>query len=408
METYLVGGAVRDALLGRPVHDRDWMVVGAEPEALEKLGYRQVGKDFPVFLHPDSGEEYALARTERKTSAGYHGFSVDAGAHVTLEEDLQRRDLTINAIAQDQYGKLIDPWGGQQDIRDRWLRHVSPAFAEDPVRILRTARFAARYASMGFRVADETNTLMRQMVDSGEADTLVAERVWQELSRALMEPAPQAFFSTLRDCGALKVILPEVDALWGIPQRAEFHPEIDCGAHLLLCLEQAAQAKADGPTRYAVLCHDLGKATTPPELLPRHHGHEERGAALAQSLSERLRAPTDWRTLAVYTAQYHTHCHRVVELRASTLLDTLMSADALRRPERLERFLIACRCDARGRLGFENSPYPQADIMRRAADAMRAVDAGAIAKVTSDKNKLPEIIRKARIESVKKELLSED
>lgn len=404
METYLVGGAVRDALLGRPVHDRDWVVVGATAEALINQGYRQVGKDFPVFLHPDSGEEYALARTERKTGAGYHGFSVDAGTHVTLEEDLLRRDLTINAIAQDQNGELTDPWHGQQDIRDKWLRHVSPAFAEDPVRILRTARFAARYAPLGFRVAEETNTLMRQMVDNGEANALIAERVWQELSRALLEPAPQAFFSTLRDCGALKVILPEVDALWGIPQRAEFHPEIDCGAHLLLCLEQAALAEADGPTRYAVLCHDLGKATTPTELLPRHHGHEERSAVIAQSLSERLRAPTDWRTLATYTAQYHTHCHRASELRASTLLDTLMSADALRRPERLERFLIACLCDARGRLGFENSPYPQADIMRRAALAMRAVDAGAIANNTSNKSKLPEIIRRARIESVKEEL----
>ncbi|MGB0866547.1 MAG: multifunctional CCA addition/repair protein [Granulosicoccaceae bacterium] len=404
MNTYLVGGAVRDALLNQPVHDRDWVVVGATPQALVERGYRQVGKDFPVFLHPETGEEYALARTERKTSAGYHGFSVDAGQHVTLEEDLQRRDLTINAIAQDEQGLLIDPWGGQQDLKNKWLRHVSPAFAEDPVRILRTARFAARYAPRGFRIAPETNDLMRQMVELGEAGALVAERVWQELSRALLEPAPQAFFEALRDCGALAVILPEVDALWGVPQRAQFHPEIDCGAHLLLCLEQAAKARADGPTRYAVLCHDLGKATTPADILPRHHGHEERGAALAESLSERLRTPADWRTLAVYTAAYHTHCHRAAELRPATLVDMLMAADILRRPERLERFLVACECDARGRAGFEHLPYPQADRVRAAALALKSVDAGAIAQATSNKSTLPEIIRRARIEAVKKAL----
>ena len=401
METYLVGGAVRDALLGRAVHDRDWVVVGATSETLEEQGYRQVGKDFPVYLHPESNEEYALARTERKTSAGYHGFSVDAGVHVTLEEDLQRRDLTINAIAQDCSGNLIDPWGGQRDIEQKWLRHVSLAFAEDPVRILRTARFAARYAPLGFKVAEETNDLMRQMVDDGEANTLVAERVWQELTRALCEPAPQAFFSTLRDCGALAVILPEVDAMWGVPQRVEYHPEIDCGAHLLLCLEQAALEQADGQTRYAVLCHDLGKATTPADILPRHHGHEDRSADLAQILSERLRAPAEWRQLAVYTARYHTHCHRAAELRASTLVDTLMAADFLRRPERLERFLVACRCDARGRLGFEQSPYPQAHFMQRAAKAMAEIDAASIAKTTDDKSKLPEKLRRARIETIK-------
>lgn len=405
METYLVGGAVRDALLNRPVHDRDWVVVGATPKVMEQQGYRQVGKDFPVFLHPESGEEYALARKERKISAGYHGFSVDAGPDVTLEEDLQRRDLTVNAIAQHSDGRLIDPWGGLQDIQDKWLRHVSLSFAEDPVRILRTARFAARYAPLGFRVADETNTLMRQMVDAGEANTLVAERIWQELARALLEPAPQVFFSTLRNCGALAVIMPEVDALWGIPQRAEYHPEIDCGAHLLLCLEQAALAGADGPTRYALLCHDLGKATTPTDLLPRHYGHEERGAALAQSLSQRLRAPTDWRQLAVLTARYHTHCHRAAELRTTTLVDTLMAIDALRRPKRLERFLLACSCDARGRLGFAQAPYPQAERMREAVTAMATVDAATLAKATADKSKLPEIIRRARITAVQAALM---
>lgn len=404
MNTYLVGGAVRDALLGRPVHDRDWVVVGASPEQLLERGYRQVGKDFPVFLHPDSGEEYALARTERKTGAGYHGFSVDAGRHVTLEEDLQRRDLTINAIAEDAEGRLIDPWGGAQDLERRRLRHVSPAFAEDPVRILRTARFAARYAPLGFVVAPETLALMRQMVANDEAAALVAERVWQELARALQEPAPQAFFAVLRECGALAAILPEVDALWGVPQRAEYHPEIDCGAHLLLCLEQAAAREADGPTRYAVLCHDLGKAVTPADILPRHHGHEERSAELAQALSERLRAPADWRELAVYTARYHTHCHRAFELRSATVVDLLQAADCLRRPERLERFLLACECDARGRLGFEETPYPQANALRLAAEAMRSVDAGAIARSCQNKSALPEMIRRARITAVAKAL----
>ncbi len=401
MQTYLVGGAVRDALLNRPVTDRDWVVVGATPHVLESAGYRQVGSDFPVFLHPDSGEEYALARTERKTSAGYHGFSVDAGTHVTLEEDLQRRDLTINAMAQDEQGRLIDPWGGYSDLTDKLLRHVSPAFAEDPVRILRTARFAARYAPLGFRVADETNNLMRQMVNDGEADALVAERVWQELSRALVEPAPQMFFATLRNCGALSVILPEIDALWGVPQPEQHHPEIDCGAHVLKCLEQAATAQADGPTRFAVLCHDLGKATTPKDIWPKHHGHEDRGAVIAQSFSERLRAPADWRQLAVLTAKYHTHCHRAGELRAATLVDTLMATDFLRRPKRLQQFLMACECDARGRLGFEHASYPQAALMQNAANVVAEVDAGKLAKATLDKSTLPEIIRTARIKAVK-------
>lgn len=404
MNTYLVGGAVRDALLGLPVHDRDWVIVNASPNHLESQGYRPVGKDFPVYLHPETGEEYALARTERKTGTGYHGFSVDTGAHVTLEEDLQRRDLTINAMAQDADGKLIDPWGGQKDLDERWLRHVSPAFAEDPVRILRIARFAARFAPLGFRVAKETLELMRKMVKNGEANALVAERVWQELARALKEPAPDVFFSTLRECGALAVVMPEVDALWGVPQRAEYHPEVDCGAHLLLCLQQAVKLEADVQTIYAVLCHDLGKATTAPELLPRHHGHEDRGAELAKKLSERLRAPADWRQLAVLTAKYHTHCHRAAELRASKMVDTLMATDYLRRPQRLEQFLIACESDARGRLGLENNPYPQAELMRLAAKAIREINSAELAKKAADKSMLPEIIRRARIQAVKSTL----
>lgn len=401
MKTYLVGGAVRDALLGRPVHDRDWVVVGTTAETLQSLGYSQVGKDFPVFLHPENGEEYALARTERKTGAGYHGFSVDAGKQVTLEEDLGRRDLTINAIAQDENGVITDPWGGLQDLESRLLRHVSAAFVEDPVRILRTARFAARFAPLGFSIAPETMELMQHMVDSGEAHALVAERVWQELARALAEPAPQVFFSTLRACGALAVILPEVDALWGVPQPAKHHPEIDCGAHLLLCLEAAAAAHTDTQTRYAVLCHDLGKATTPADILPSHHGHEERGVDLVIALSERLRAPVDFKQLAVLTTRYHTHCHRAAELKESTLVDTLMATDFLRRPERLERFLAACSCDARGRLGSESSPYPQADLLRRTARALSAVNAAEIAQATTDKKLIPEKLRQARIEAVK-------
>ena len=375
MEIYLVGGAVRDELLGRPISERDWVVIGATPDDLLARGFRPVGKDFPVFLHPDTHEEYALARTERKTAPGYHGFSFYAAPEVTLADDLQRRDLTINAMARDAQGQLIDPWRGRHDLEAGWLRHVSPAFAEDPVRILRVARFSARYAPLGFRVAPETLDLMHAMVVSGEVDHLVAERVWAETLRALGEPCPGRFIATLRDCGALARIFPELDRLFGVPQPPVHHPEIDAGLHTLLALEQAVRLGADSITRFAVLVHDLGKGTTPPETWPRHLDHEQRGADLIRTLCQRLRVPNMYRELGVLTGRYHTHCHRALELRPKTLLNTLQGLDALRKPQRFEQFLIACEADARGRLGLENRAYPQADFMRRVYRAAAGVQA---------------------------------
>ena len=365
MEIYLVGGAVRDELLGRPIRERDWVVVGATPDELLARGFRPVGKDFPVFLHPDTHEEYALARTERKTAPGYHGFSVHAAPEVTLEDDLVRRDLTINAMACDGRGRLIDPCHGRRDLEARWLRHVSPAFAEDPVRILRVARFSARYAPLGFRVAPETLDLMRAMVASGEVDHLVAERVWAETVRALGEPGPGQFIRTLRDCGALARIFPELERLFGVPQPPVHHPEIDTGLHTLLALEQAVRLNADPITRFAVLVHDLGKGTTPSGEWPRHIDHEQRGAELVRAFCQRLRIPNMYRELGVLTARFHTHVHRALELRPKTLLNTVQGLDALRKPQRFEQFLVACEADARGRLGLENRDYPQADFMRR-------------------------------------------
>ncbi len=365
MEIYLVGGAVRDDLLGLPVQERDWVVVGATPADLLARDFRPVGKDFPVFLHPQTHEEYALARTERKTAPGYYGFSVHAAPDVTLEDDLLRRDLTINAMARDAEGRLIDPYHGSRDLEARWLRHVSPAFAEDPVRILRLARFSARYGSLGFRVAPETTELMRDMVASGEVDSLVPERVWAETVRALAESQPGQFIQTLRDCGALARIFPEIDRLFGVPQPVTHHPEIDTGVHTLLALAQAARLDADAVTRFAVLVHDLGKGATPPDEWPRHLGHEQRGVDLARSLCQRLRVPNMYRELAVLTARYHTYCHRALELRPKTLLKTLQGLDALRKPQRFEQFLLACEADARGRLGLENRDYSQTDFMRR-------------------------------------------
>lgn len=379
MKTYLVGGAVRDSLLHYPVSERDWVVVGATPGELLDLGYKQVGRDFPVFLHPDSGEEYALARTERKQGHGYTGFVVHCEPSVTLEQDLLRRDLTINAMAQDTDGNIIDPHGGQRDLDERLLRHVSDAFVEDPLRVLRTARFAARYAHLGFRVADETLALMRDIVAADELSHLAAERVWTEMERALRERDPQVFVQVLRDCGALKALLPEVDALFGVPQSPEHHPEIDTGAHLLLALQQAAALQADSDVCFAVLLHDLGKGITPPGELPRHIAHEQRGLTLVENVCRRLRAPTRFRKLALAVCRGHLLCHTAMELRGATLLKLLNSTDALRRPERFEAFLKACEADARGRLGRETRPYPQADYLRRALAEAQAVSAAQFA-----------------------------
>jgi tRNA nucleotidyltransferase (CCA-adding enzyme) len=377
MHSYIVGGAVRDRLLGLPVQDRDWVVVGATPEAMRTLGYIAVGADFPVFLHPQTKEEYALARTERKTAPGYHGFSFHAAPEVTLEEDLQRRDLTINAMAEDAGGVLIDPWGGAADLEARLLRHVSPAFAEDPVRILRVARFAARFD--GFRVAPETQALMRAMVENGEVDALVPERVWRELSRGLMERHPSRMFEALRQCGALERVLPEVARLFGVPQPAEHHPEVDSGVHLMMVLDMAARLEASLPVRYACLGHDLGKGTTPADVLPRHLGHEQRSAALARAMSERLRVDNACRALADVMAREHGNVHRSGELGAAALLRLLERCDALRRPDRFAELLLACECDARGRLGREEAAYPQRARLLEALQRVEGVDSSTVA-----------------------------
>lgn len=383
MEIYEVGGAVRDRLLGRPVSDHDWVVVGATPQDMLDRGFQPVGKDFPVFLHPRSHEEYALARTERKTAPGYHGFSVHAAPDVTLEQDLSRRDLTINAMARDAQGRLIDPYGGQRDLAARCLRHVSPAFAEDPVRILRLARFAARFHD--FSVAPETLALMRAMVEAGEVDALVAERVWQELSRGLMEAHPSRMIEVLRECGALARLAPELDQLFGVPQPEQHHPEIDTGAHLLLVLDQCAAMEAPLPVRYACLCHDLGKGTTPPEEWPRHIAHEVRSERLSRALSERWRVPTEARELAELVAREHTHVHQSEGFSPEARLRLLDRCDAWRRPERFGQLLWACECDARGRAGLEARPYPQrerlaADLRRLQALDQSAISAEALAR----------------------------
>jgi len=373
MQVYLVGGAVRDRLLGREVSERDWVVVGATPGELERAGYIPVGRDFPVFLHPKTKEEHALARLERKVAPGYRGFTTEFSPDVKLEDDLRRRDLTINAMAQDSAGNIVDPYGGQRDLEARLLRHVSEAFAEDPVRILRVARFAARYAPLGFQIADETLALMRQMVADGEANALVAERVWTETEKALGEPCPDVFISALRECRALKVIYPEIDALFGVPQPEKWHPEIDTGIHQLMALREAVKLGGGVAVRFAVLMHDLGKGVTPADKLPSHHGHEDAGVALVEQLAARLRVPNHLRELAVMTARYHTHVHRASELRADTVLKTLEGCDALRRPERFEDFLLACESDARGRKGLEMRDYPQRQYFAAARSAVTAV-----------------------------------
>jgi tRNA nucleotidyltransferase (CCA-adding enzyme) len=391
MPVFVVGGAVRDALMGLPVNDRDWVVVGSTPEAMSAQGFVAVGKDFPVFLHPKSREEYALARTERKTARGYKGFAVQADPDVTLEEDLARRDLTVNAMAVPEAlahalpsswtGQIVDPYNGQRDLQAKVLRHVTHAFAEDPVRILRVARFAARFAD--FSIADETMALMRQMVEDGEVDHLVPERVWQELAKGLMSERPSRMFEVLRECGALKALLPELDRLWGVPQRPEYHPEVDTGVHMMLVMDMAAQLNMPLSVRVACLMHDLGKGTTPADVLPRHIGHEGRSVKLLQKVCERLRVPTDCKELAEVVAREHGNIHRSAELNAEAVMRLLERCDAIRQPERFARVLQACECDARGRLGFADTPYPQAERLLKAQQAALSVETAPIAQAAA-------------------------
>lgn len=409
MKIYLVGGSVRDEILGLPVTDHDYVVVGSSPDEMVRLGYRPVGKDFPVFLHPQSQEQYALARTERKVSRGYKGFEVYASPEVTLREDLARRDLTINAIAKDQDGNIIDPFDGVGDLEAGLLRHISPAFTEDPVRVLRTARFAARFA---FHIAPETLTLMSEMVHNGEVDALVPERVWQEFARGLMEHKPSRMFYALRECSALTRIMPEVDALFGVPQPAQYHPEIDTGVHVMMVIDHAASRNYSLPVRFASLTHDLGKGTTPPEEWPRHIGHEARSVKLVRDLCERIRTPNDARDLALLVARYHGDVHHAAELRPATIANMLQGVDAYRKPERFEEFLQACACDFHGRPGYAEKPYPQAERLREAFGAARSVDSGAIAaelaRSVPDSVRLPTVINakvsEARIAEIKMRL----
>ncbi|NOX42421.1 MAG: multifunctional CCA addition/repair protein [Gammaproteobacteria bacterium] len=404
MEIYLVGGAVRDKLLGLEVKDRDWVVVGATPEQMKARGYRQVGKDFPVFLHPDTHEEYALARTERKTGPGYSGFEFDYDATVTLEEDLKRRDLTINAIAEDKKGNLVDPFFGQSDLQAKKLNHVSSAFLEDPVRILRVARFAARFYEFGFSVSAETNSLMHKMVENGEVDSLVKERVWGELDRALGENNPQVFFAVLRECGALIRLFPEIDRLFGVPQTEKYHPEIDTGIHVMMVLQQAARLTQDKRVRFSALTHDLGKGTTPKELWPKHIGHEMRGVGLVNELCDRFAVPNEFRELALLVAEYHTKVFRADELRPDTFIKTFDSLDAFRRPGRFEQFLISVEADSRGRKGFEDVPFPQANIFRSVFHAAMQVDAKQIVEKGFEGKAISDELRKLRVEAVRQVL----
>jgi tRNA nucleotidyltransferase (CCA-adding enzyme) len=398
----MVGGAVRDALLGLPVNDRDWVVVGATPQEMIASGFLPVGRDFPVFLHPQTREEYALARTERKTARGYHGFVFHAEPNISLEDDLARRDLTINAMAQTDDGRLIDPFAGQTDLRNRLLRHVTVAFREDPVRILRVARFAARFAD--FRVADETVALMRQMVEAGEVDALVAERVWQELARGLMEHKPSRMFEVLRDCGALARLLPEVDRLWGVAQRADYHPEVDTGVHLMMVMDMSARLQAPLPVRFACLMHDLGKGTTPADILPRHIGHEERSARLLKDVCERLRVPIECKELAEVVAREHGNIHRSSEFGAAAIVRLLERCDAFRKPQRFDLALLACECDARGRGGMEDKPYPQRQRLMQALAAAQSVATHEIASQAQAQQltgpKIGEMIQQARVQAV--------
>ena len=401
MKSYLVGGAVRDKLLNYPANDRDWVVVGATVEEMETAGFRLVGNDFPVFLHPETHEEYALARTERKSAHGYKGFTVLASPDVTLEEDLLRRDLTINAMAEDENGQLIDPFNGQSDLENKIFRHVSVAFKEDPLRVLRVARYMARYAHLGFSIADETMALMKEIVAEGEIEHLVAERSWQETERALGEDNPQRYFEVLRECGALKILLPEIDCLFGVPQTEIYHPEIDTGIHTMMVLEQAAKLSADTAVRFAALVHDLGKGTTPENEWPKHIAHEERGVPLVKAVCKRLKVPNPFRDLAVIVTRYHLHYHRAAELRDDTFLSTLEKLDAFRRPDRFEQFLLACEADSRGRTGFENAEFDQPAIYRKAFDAATKITAQPFLEQGLKGTEIADAIRKARIEVIK-------
>jgi len=400
MEIYLVGGAVRDQLLNYPVSERDWVVIGETPESMVKQGFRPVGKDFPVFLHPQSHDEYALARTERKTAPGYKGFTVHASPEVTLEQDLIRRDLTINAMAMTPQGQLIDPYNGQQDLENKVFRHISPAFAEDPVRILRVARFAARYKHLGFILAEETRELMRSMVITGEVDHLVPERVWAELLKALKEQTPTAFFYTLKECSALEKIFPEIDRLFGVPQPEMYHPEIDTGLHTMLCLEQATHLSNKPEVRFAALVHDLGKGITPKEYWPHHHGHEKSGLHILEKLCTRLRVPNSFKVLALHVMQYHTHCHKAFELKASTLTNVLGFLGAFKNNNSLHDFLLACEADAKGRIGLENLPYPQAVLLMQANLAATSIDTSSILNSDIKGAKIGEAIHHLRTKAV--------
>ena len=404
MKTYLVGGAVRDKLLGIPVKDNDWVVVGASPKEMLANGYTTVGKDFPVFLHPKTHEEYALARTERKTSAGYHGFQFHADSNVTLEEDVKRRDLTINALAEDEDGNIIDYVNGQTDINNRILRHVSPAFSEDPVRILRIARFLARFAHLGFTIAPETMQLMKSMVKQGEVDALVAERVWQETVRALSEPSPDKFIEVLRKCGALKILFPEIDRLFGVPQPEEHHPEIDTGIHTMLVLQQACLLSNDPVIRFAALTHDLGKGTTDKATLPHHDAHEERGYYLVKSLCKRYKVPNSFTRLAEITSRYHTYVHRAFEVKPKTLLKVLNLTDAFRRPERFGQFLLACTADSHGRPGYEDYDYQQAPFFSLIRKKAASVDVQAIIKDGYENEQISNELHQRRLVIIKKEI----
>ena len=398
MNCYLVGGSIRDQLLGLATKDRDWVVVGSTPEEMIANGYQPVGKDFPVFLHPKTHEEYALARTERKTAPGYHGFVVHAAPDITLEQDLARRDLTINAVAQADDGSLIDPFNGQQDLKDKILRHVSPAFTEDPVRVLRIARFAARF---GFTIADETKQLIQKMVADKELEYLVPERVWKELAKALTSDQPSLFFMALRDAGALESLFPEVDRLFGIPQVPKWHPEIDTGIHVMMVLDQAAKLSTEISVRFAALCHDLGKGTTPSDILPQHIGHEERSVELTETLCQRLRVPKDIHSLALKVAKYHTHVHLLFELRPATILEVIEALDAFRRPEQFEYYLLAGEADFRGRPGYEDAPMPEIDVFKACLYAAQSITAKPFVDKGLQGPNIANAMRESRIQAIK-------
>ncbi len=401
MKTFLVGGAVRDSLLNYPVIERDWVVIGESPESMIEQGFKRVGKDFPVFLHPQTRDEYALARTERKTAPGYKGFVVHAAPEITLEQDLIRRDLTINAMAMDEEGNIIDPYHGKEDLEKRLFRHISPAFSEDPVRILRIARFAARYSHLGFTIAEETMQLMKQMVIQGETDHLVAERVWAELFKALSEKTPAAFFFTLKECYALESVFPEIDRLFGVPQPEKYHPEIDTGIHCLLSLEQATKLSTNPKVRLAALLHDLGKATTDKNKWPNHHGHEQRGLIILDQFCSRIPVPKTYKILATQVMRYHTHCHRVFELSAKKLLEMLNFLGAFKSSAMLEEFVLACEADCKGRTGLEDTAYPQADYLKKAAIAARKIDISEILASGIKGQKIGEAIHRLRMTAVK-------